>query len=217
MTKLQKIKQTAEYIRKLSINENSGHDWWHIYRTWQLAKQIGKAEKADMFVAEMAVLLHDLGDYKLEPNHKDRTAEKVKKWLDKMDVFGSDKEKILHIVTHMSYNKNVLKTQELSLEGKIAQDADRLDAIGAMGIARCFIYTGANGAVMYDPGMKPRSFKSSEDYQQRHSIGVQHFYEKLLLLKDLMNTKTAKKIALRRHKFMEQYLKQFFAEWVGKC
>jgi len=216
MTKRQIIKKTAEYIKREFSDETSGHDWWHIFRVWQLVKKIGKAERADMFVVEMAALLHDLGDYKLEPDRKDRQEEKVCSWLMKMGVAEKDKAHIVYVVTHISFSKNVVSTQELSLEGKVVQDADRLDAIGAIGITRAMVYTGFRNAPFYVPGTKSRTFRSAKDYQVRHTVGIQHFYEKLLLLKDKMNTKSAKKMAARRHRFMENYLSEFFAEWEGK-
>lgn len=209
------IKQTYIYIRNLFLHEASGHDWWHIYRTLELARRIGKIERANMFIVEMAVLLHDLGDYKLERDYKDRQREKVEIWLKRMRVLNSDQEKILNIVENISFNKNIKSRRKLSLEGKVAQDADRLDAMGAIGIARTFVYTGAKGKPMYNPHLKIKFYKSTKDYQQRHSTGIQHFYEKLLLLKDCINTRTAMKMAVCRHKFIEQYLKEFFMEWKG--
>jgi len=216
MTKRQIIKKTAEYIKRGFSGETSGHDWWHILRAWQLAKKIGKAERADMFVVEMAVLLHDLGDYKLEPDRKDRQEEKICAWLGRMGVAEKDKAHIVYVVTHISFSKNVISTQELSLEGKVVQDADRLDAIGAIGITRAMVYTGFRNMPFYIPGAKPRTFRSAKDYQVRHTVGIQHFYEKLLLLKDKMNTKTAKKMAARRHRFMENYLSEFSRSGKGR-
>jgi len=216
MNKQLLIKKTEQFIKKEFSLEGSGHDWWHIFRVWQIAKRIAKTEKADLFVVEMAALLHDLGDYKLEPDRKDRQAEKVGKWLTQMKVKIQDTDHILHIITHMSYSKNVVSQQELSLEGKVVQDADRLDAIGAIGIARNFVYDGYHGIQMYIPDLKPNTFKSNDDYKQREGVGINHFYEKLLLLKDKMNTKTAKKLASQRHKYMEKFLEEFYAEWEGE-
>ncbi len=214
-SKPQIIKKTAVYIKHTFGGEASGHDWWHIYRVWQTARKIAKSERADGFVVELAALLHDLGDYKLEPDRKDRQAEKTGAWLKKAGVSRTDTDHVLHIVTHMSFSKNVMNTQKLSLEGRIVQDADRLDAIGAIGVMRTFVYAGANDILPYVPGIKPRTFKTESAFRIHEASAVNHFYEKLLLLKNKMNTKTARKMAIRRHKYMEHFLKEFYSEWEG--
>ncbi len=215
MTKRQIIKQTEDFIKKEFSGDRSGHDWWHIWRVWQLAKRIGKAEHADMFVVEMAALLHDLGDYKLEPDRVDRLEEKAGAWLNRMRVAPGDRERILHIVARMSFSKNVIQAQKISLEGKVVQDADRLDAIGAMGVVRCFTYAGAHGIPPYIPGAKPRKISSVEQFRQHEAAAIHHFHEKLLLIKDRLNTKTAKQLARNRHAYMEKFLEEFFSEWEG--
>lgn len=216
MIKSQIIKKTADYLKKSFSNEATGHDWWHIKRVWQMARQIGKMEQADMFVVEMAALLHDLGDYKAEPDRKDRQEEKIGAWLDKMKVCDPDRRLILHIILHMSYSKNLFEHHDLSLEGQIVQDADRLDAMGAIGIVRTFVYASAHHISPYIPGVKPRVFRSIKHYKHHEVSAINHFYEKLLLLKKCMNTKAAKKLAAARHEYMEKFLREFFKEWKGK-
>lgn len=216
MRKEQVIKETYEYIKKIFSSDVSGHDFWHIYRVWNTAKHIAKTEKVDSFVVQMAALLHDLGDYKLEKDHKDRQKEKVSAYLGKIGVLKKDKENILDIVLNMSFSKNVTRRQKLSKEGKIVQDADRLDAMGAIGIARAFVYAGVKGVPMYNPNEKIKFFKSSMHYRRSSGSGVGHFYEKLLKLKKYINTRAGKKMAENRHKFMQDYLKHFFIEWKGE-
>jgi len=189
------IAQTEKYIHSLFKNEASGHDWWHIYRVWNMVKRIAKQEHANSFIVEMAALLHDLGDYKLESDRKDRQKEKVEACLQKVEVSWEDGNNILDIISQMSFSKNFQQHQKLSLEGRVVQDADRLDALGAMGIMRTFLYAGAHGIVGYDPSVKVRKHTSVKSYKTHEASALNHFYEKLLLLKKSMNTKTGKKLA----------------------
>ena len=216
MTKQQVINKTADYIKKKMSGEGSGHDWWHVYRVWQLAITIGKKEKADMFIVELGALLHDIADWKFTGGDEGVGPRLAGEWLRKLKVKESEVEKVEEIIRCASFKGAGVSTRMQTLEGGVVQDADRLDAIGAMGIARAFAYGGHKSREMYNPGIKPKMHKTAADYKKNNSSTINHFYEKLLLLKNLMNTKTAKRIAIKRHRFMEKYLEEFFAEWGGE-
>ena len=205
--------QTEKYIKQHFAGEGTGHDWWHISRVRNLSKQISKEEGGNNFIIEMAALLHDLDDWKLI-DHEDNA--RAKAWLKKMDISETNALKILEIIEQVSFKGAGVETKATSIEAKIVQDADRLDAIGAIGIARTFAYGGNKGRPIYDPEIKPEMHDSFEAYKKTTAPTINHFYEKLLLLQDLLNTKTAKKIAKNRHQFMENFLFQFFNEWEGK-
>lgn len=205
------ISLTEEYVRQELQNDPSGHDWWHIARVTDLAKTIALEEKADLFICEMAALLHDIADEKLNSSEEEGL-KKVRDWLTSIKVDPFSIEKIIEIISTLSF-KGGGQPEMKTLEGKVVQDADRLDAIGAIGIARTFAYAGAKGQLIYDPSLKPRETFTKEEYRNGKSTAINHFYEKLLKLKDGMNTSYAKKIAEERHRFMEEYLAVFFNEW----
>ena len=215
MDKNKIIKQVSDYIKKEFDGDPGGHDWWHIYRVWKMAKKISKKEGGDLFVIELGALLHDIGDWKF---HKDEYAgsKNSRKLLRKLKVDEQIIEHVCDIVDNVSFKGAGVKNEIKTLEGKIVQDADRLDAIGAICIARIFAYGGNTGRVIYDPGTRPKLHNSFGAYKKNKSSGINHFYEKILLLKDRLNTKTARNIAEPRHKFIEAYLKQFFREWEVK-
>ncbi|WP_026477852.1 HD domain-containing protein [Alkaliphilus transvaalensis] len=215
MTKDIIIENTIEYVQSQLAGEGSGHDWWHIHRVYQLTKTIAEEEKADLYISSMAALLHDLADEKLNESEA-LGIEKVKNWLISQSVQEEDIDIIIEIISTISFKGG--NGPSLSrLEAKIVQDADRLDAIGAIGIARCFTYGGYIGSVLHDPSISPRKSMTKKEYRDKSkSTTINHFYEKLLKLKDLMNTKTGKLMAEERHSFMECYLKQFYQEWEGK-
>ncbi|MFD7525579.1 HD domain-containing protein [Paenibacillus chitinolyticus] len=192
-------------------DEPTGHDWWHIHRVTRLAKLIAKKENADEFVCEMAALLHDLVDEKLVDDKK-RETEKLAEWLADNEVPGETIRHILDIIGTLSFQGGT-GTKMSTLEGRIVQDADRIDAIGAIGIARTFVYAGARGSLIYDPQLEPRSEMTAEQYRDGKSTAINHFYEKLLKLKERMNTETGRQLAEERHEFMEQYLVRFYSEW----
>ena len=205
------IENTALWVKKQLENEGTGHDWYHIYRVTKMAKNIAIEENADIFIVLMAALLHDLADDKIVENEK----EGIKNIISYLENQGIEQEKISHIV-------NIIQTisfkggkgEELhSLEARVVQDADRLDAIGAIGIARTFQYGGARNRPIYDHRLPVRQDMSLEEYRNGKSSSIHHFFEKLLLLKDMMNTNTAKTIAKRRHEIMVHYLNEFFDEW----
>lgn len=210
------INKTAKYIEKKLKGEGSGHDWWHVYRVWQIAKKIGKKEKGNLFIIELASLLHDIEDWKFS-NGDDSVGPKLASdWLKKLKVENNIIEKVEKIIKDMSFKGAGVNMPIKTLEGKIVQDADRIDAIGAIGIARTFAYGGYKNREIYNPNIKSKIHKSFKSYKNSNSPTINHFYEKLLLLKNLMNTKSAKKLAKKRHEFMQQYLKQFFTEWDEK-
>lgn len=214
MTQQDVIQKTVEYIKKEFSHDSSGHDWWHIYRVWKNAITISKHEKADSFIVELAALLHDLDDWKFNESG-DETPLRAKAWLDSCSVEPVIAEEVCEIITHISYKGANVENKMKSLEGFIVQDADRLDAIGAIGIGRAFAYGGYKDRPMYDPESKPQLHATFEQYKNSKSATINHFYEKLLLLKDMMNTQTAKRIAEGRHQVMLDFLAQFMNEWEG--
>lgn len=214
MKKLTLVKQTKDYVEQLLKNDSTGHDWWHVYRVWRLAKHIAKQEKnANMFIVELGALLHDVADWKFHNGDDKKGKEIARDWLESLGVLEQDIQDICHIVEHISF-KGAGETNSIkSIEGLIVQDADRLDALGAIGIARTFAYGGYKGRTIYDPTIKPTLHETFEEYKQSNTPSLNHFYEKLFLLKDNMNTKTGKQLAVKRHTFMEIYLKEFYTEW----
>lgn len=205
------LKRTEDYIRNYFENEGSGHDWWHIHRVRKMALNLAESEGGDRFIIEMAALLHDLDDWKLNSGNESKTA----KWLKTMQIDELEAEKILEIIEQVSFKGARVENKAISVEAKIVQDADRLDAIGAIGIARTFAYGGHKSRPIYHPDIKPVMHTDFESYKSNTAPTINHFYEKLLLLKNTLNTVTAIEIAKNRHIFMEMFLAQFFAEWDG--
>ena len=217
MTKEHLIEQTEDYVKKFLQGESSGHDWWHIYRVWKMAYKIAREEKDnDLFVIQIASLLHDIGDWKFNKGKEDIGQKLARIWLEKLNIEEKSIYHVCEIIKDISFKGAGVRTLMKTKEGMIVQDADRLDAIGAIGIARCFAYGGWKGVEIYNPELKPKIHKTFEEYKKAKTTSINHFYEKLLLLKTLMNTKTAKRIAEKRHKFMKRYLNKFFKEWDGK-
>jgi uncharacterized protein len=214
MTQNDIIQQTAEYVKQEFQNDSSGHDWWHIYRVWKNAVNICEHEKADVFIVQLAALLHDLDDWKFNES-EDETPQRAKAWMEKLGLDEQTIGKVCEIVMHISFKGATVENQMNSPEGFIVQDADRLDAIGAIGIGRAFAYGGYKNRMMYDPDSPPQMHVSFEQYKNSKSATINHFYEKLLLLKDKMNTVTAKRIAEQRHEVMLRFLDQFMNEWEG--
>lgn len=210
------ISQTADMLKQKFSEESSGHDWWHIFRVWQNAITIGKKEDANLYVVELAALLHDVADYKFHDGDEKIGGEVAKQWMQEIGVDSETIDAVVDIVNNVSFKggKNSKKMQ--SIEGKVVQDADRLDAIGAIGIARCFAYGGYKGNEMHNPDRKPNLNMSKEEYKNQKGTQINHFYEKLLLLKDLMNTETGKDMANARHEYMLNYLDEFYLEWKGE-
>ncbi|MDG2227642.1 MAG: HD domain-containing protein [Flavobacteriales bacterium] len=208
------IKVTAE-IKAQFEGEGTGHDWWHIIRVVNTAKQIAKEEGANSFIVELSALLHDLGDHKFH-KEKDAAEKLISEMLDNSGVSEKLKNQVLEIVSNVSYKGANVETRPTSLEGKVVQDADRLDAIGAIGIARAFAYGGNKERLLYHPNQPPVVHDDFNAYKNDKGHTINHFYEKLLLLKDRMQTKSGKEMAEERHQYMEGYLKQFYKEWNWK-
>ncbi len=216
MNKENIINQTAEHIKTKLAGEGSGHDWWHIYRVWKNAVHISQHEKVDLFVVELAALLHDIADWKFHNGDDNIGPKMAREWLESLSVEEGFIAHVCDIIKNISFKGANVENKINTIEGLVVQDADRLDAIGAIGIARTFAYGGSKGREMYNPDIKPAIHNSFEEYKNNQSNTVNHFYEKLLLLKDKMNTKTAKDIAKKRHLMMENFLKEFYEEWEGK-
>lgn len=207
------IDRTVEFVRTRMEGDSSGHDWWHVWRVWQNSLFIARSENADRFVTELAALLHDIADWKFHDGDDSIGPETARTWLSGQKVESSVIDHVCEIVATVSFKGAQVETPMATLEGKIVQDADRLEAIGAIGIARCFAFGGAKGRLMHDPDNPPELHASYEDYKKKSGPSINHFYEKLLLLKDRMNTETGLKLATQRHKVLEDFLEQFHAEW----
>ncbi len=206
---LEIIQQTENFVRERFKNEGSGHDWWHIHRVRNMAVFLAENEGGNTFIIELAALLHDLEDWKLSNSKQGET----KKWLESIGLANEKIKYIIEIIEQVSFKGAGVETKAMSIEAKIVQDADRLDAIGAIGIARTFAYGGNKNRLIHDPQVKPQMHDSFSSYKNGDAPTINHFYEKLLLLKERMNTATAKKIAKHRHQVMVNFLKEFFSEW----
>ena len=210
------IEKIEADIKNRLLNESSGHDWWHIKRVLDLAITINKKENKDEFIISMIALLHDLFDEKFAEGD---VSENLRNYLNEMgmidDIDSVALENIIYSVANLGFKGGFNKV-DLSDEGKIVQDADRIDAIGAIGIARCFAYNGKKGNPIYDPEMGIIELKNESEYRNIKRHAINHFYEKLLKLKDSINTNFGKIIAEERTKFMQMFLDEFYAEWDGR-
>lgn len=209
------IRKTEEYVKSVLENAEGGHDRWHIYRVWKVAKKIAETEKVDMFIVELGALLHDIADSKFYNGDEEIGPKKAREFLVSVDVAEEIIIHIENIISNISFKGGKELQKFKSLELDVVQDADRLDAIGAIGIGRAFSYGGFKGRAMYDPNIKPNLNMTKEEYKSSTAPTINHFYEKLLLLKDLMNTESGRKLALKRHQFMEVFLQEFYDEWEG--
>ncbi|MCX7109630.1 MAG: HD domain-containing protein [Proteobacteria bacterium] len=209
------INKTVIYVKQKLEGDGSGHDWWHIQRVWKMAERIAKEESADQLTVQLAALLHDIADWKSHGNNFEIGPKVAREWLETLGVPDPIVNEVAYIVGSVSFKGVGASKPDLSLEGKIVQDADRLDATGAMGIARTFAYGGHNNRLIYDPNIPPITEHTENSYVNNISPSINHFYEKLLLLKNLMNTQTGRKVAENRHVFMEKFLEQFYKEWDG--
>ena len=207
------VDQTAVFVRRQMEGDSSGHDWWHVWRVWQNSLFISRNENADRFVTELAALLHDIADWKFHDGDETAGPKAARVCLSEQSVDEQIIEHVCRIIETVSFKGAGVETPMETLEGKIVQDADRLEAIGAIGIARCFAFGGAKGRLMHDPEDPPELHASFEDYKKKSGPSINHFYEKLLLLKDRMNTETGSQLAAERHKVLEDFLAQFHAEW----
>lgn len=212
------IQNIAAEVRQKFSGEGSWHDWWHIERVWRTSKRIGHEGKANVTIVELAALLHDIADWKFHNGDESVGPRIAREMLTAHSVPENIIDDVCEIIETISFKGASVKTPMRTLEGRVVQDADRLDALGAIGIARAFAYGGHKGRPLHEPNVKPTMHKTKKAYMN-HTQGttINHFYEKLLLLKDRMNTMTARRIAKERHLFMEEYLKEFFKEWKGNA
>ena len=210
------IEKVEKYVKEISYGESTGHDWWHIKRVHDLSIKINEIENNNEFVIKMIALMHDLFDSKFsDGNIRDNLISLMKK-LEIYELINEfDRENIIFSIENLSFKGGFNKV-ELSKEGQIVQDADRIDAIGAIGIARTFAYNGKKGNQIYDPDMGIVEIKSEEEYRNKKRHAINHFYEKLLKIKYTINTKEGKKIADMRTKYMQEFLVEFYDEWNGK-
>ncbi|MGV8981967.1 HD domain-containing protein [Clostridium sp.] len=207
------IDKTKEYVKAKLGGEGTGHDYFHVLRVYKTSIFIGEKENADLFVVGLTALLHDIADWKFNDGNSDIGSKLSREWLESLEVDEDIIKKVTKIIQTMSFKGGTTNSVQEGIDGKVVQDADRLDAIGAIGIARTFAYGGYKERELYNPDIKPQIYTDFEQYKKNNGTTVNHFYEKLLLLKDLMNTEAGKSIAVQRHKFMEDYLEQFYREW----
>lgn len=202
------------FVREQLQHDASGHDWWHVDRVVRLARRLADHVGADSYLCELAALLHDVADYKIAGD-EETGLRRVSTWLDEAQVDSVVSGQVLEIIGTMSFaGGHQLPMQ--TLEGQVVQDADRLDAIGAIGVARAFAYGGSRGRSMYDPDQAPTTYTDKEAYRSSTSSTINHFYEKLLLLKDHMHTHLAQQLAKERHQYLEAFLHEFMEEWQGQ-
>ena len=216
MDKEEIISVVKDYVENKCYNDSTGHDWYHIQRVYKNAMLINKKEKANEFIITIIALMHDLYDHKF---YNGNIEEKLEETLKELEIYEyiskNDIENIIYSCTNLGFSANMDEQKELSIEGNIVQDADRLDAIGAIGIARTFAYGGKSGKAIYNPNNN--ELVNEEEYKKKGSkTSISHFYDKLLKIKDLMNTDTAKIIAQERHQYLENFLQEFIDEWNGK-
>ncbi len=210
------IDKTINYVKQELAHAEAGHDLFHIERVYRTAQTINATEKADALVVALAALLHDIADPKFHGGDEDLGPQKAEAFMQSIGAETDTIQHVILIIQNMSF-KNSFDTERFSSpELQVVQDADRLDAMGAIGIARAFTYGGYKNRLLYDPSIKPVTEHSKESYKNTTAPTINHFYEKLLLLKDLMNTAAGKDLADKRHAFMLNYLEHFFAEWAGE-
>lgn len=210
------INNTILFVRQQLENAEGGHDWFHIERVYKNALLIAKEETCNLQIVQLSALLHDIADSKFHNGDETLGPKIARKFLESQNVSEQDTNHVINIIENISFKGGNFEKKFNSKELDIVQDADRLDAIGAIGIARTFNYGGFKNRALYDPKIAPKLDMSAEEYKNSQAPTINHFYEKLLLLKDKMNTPTAKKIAKQRHLFMENFLSQFYAEWDGE-
>lgn len=210
------IEQTIAFVKQTLEEAEGGHDWWHIYRVWQLSKLIAGTENVSLLVVELGALLHDIADSKFNNGDEEKGPLTALHFLNTLDLKGSVIEHVVHIIRNISFKGGKELRKFSSLELDVVQDADRLDALGAIGIARTFNYGGFMNRELYNPEIPPNLSMTKEEYKNSTAPTLNHFYEKLLLLKDRMNTTTGHQLAKHRHEFIEQFLDEFYAEWNGR-
>ncbi|SHK65386.1 HD domain-containing protein [Chryseobacterium polytrichastri] len=207
------IDNTVEFVKQKLEGAEAGHDWFHIERVWKLSKKIAEDEECNHDVVELSALLHDIADPKFHNGDETLALKVSREFLESQDTPEDVIEQVLFVIKNISFKNRSEVPQNLPIELKIVQDADRIDAIGAIGIGRTFNFGGFKNNLMYHPDIKPQLNMSKDEYKKSNGTTINHFYEKLLLLKDLMNTEKGKKIAEERHDFMLLFLDQFYKEW----
>ena len=211
------IEQTIKYVKEELKGAEAGHDWFHIERVYNNALNLLKSEKAKEQVVILGALLHDIADSKFHNGDETIGPKKANEFMTSIGIEEDVKEHVIKIIENISFKGGNFERKFASKELEVVQDADRLDAIGAIGIARAFQYGGFKNRTIHDPEEKPKFNMTKEEYKKHTGSTVNHFYEKLLLLKDLMNTETGKQIAQNRHEYMQGFLQQFYKEWEGKA
>ncbi|PKF74283.1 HD domain-containing protein [Chryseobacterium sp. PMSZPI] len=207
------INNTVEFVKEKLEGAEAGHDWFHIERVWKLARKIAETEDCDQDVVELSALLHDIADPKFH-NGDETIAPKIsREFLEQQNIPNETIEKVLFVINNISFKNRDQAPQNPPIELKIVQDADRIDAIGAIGVARVFNFGGFKNNPIYNPEIQPNLNMSKDQYKKSNGTTINHFYEKLLLLKDLMNTEEGKKLAVERHDYMLNFLDQFYKEW----
>lgn len=207
------IEKTVEFVKEKLEGAEAGHDWFHIERVWKLSKKIAETEECNHDVVELAALLHDIADPKFHNGDETLALKVSREFLEGENAPEETIEQVLFIIKNISFKNRGEVPQNLPIELKIVQDADRIDAIGAIGIGRTFNFGGFKNNPMYDPNVEPKLNMSKDEYKKSNGTTINHFYEKLLLLKDLMNTEKGKEMAGERHDFMLKFLDQFYREW----
>lgn len=207
------IQKTIAFVKEKLEGAEAGHDWFHIERVWKLSQKIADTEGGNRKVVELAALLHDIADPKFHDGDETLALKISEELMNSLNVSQEVVEQVLFIIKNISFKNRGEIPENPPIELKIVQDADRLDAIGAIGIARTFNFGGFKNNLMYHPEIPPKLNMSKEEYKKNEGTTINHFYEKLLLLKDLMNTNSTKKIAAERHDFMLKFLEQFYKEW----
>ncbi|MFS4416154.1 HD domain-containing protein [Maribacter sp. 2307ULW6-5] len=216
MKDAQLVEETIAFVKETLSDAEGGHDWFHIQRVFKNSMLLAQTEKVDLLVVSLGALLHDIADAKFHNGDESIGPKMAKAFLESMDVPKKTVEHVVHIIEHISFKNSLEKGKKekfSSLELQVVQDADRLDAIGAIGIARAFNYGGFKNRAMHDPNIMPNPNMGKAEYKKSKGPTINHFYEKLLLLKDQMNTATGKQLAEQRHQYMLDFLEQFYAEW----
>ena len=212
---MQPILDTITYVKQELRNAEGGHDWWHIERVWKTAKYIAKTEQVDLLVVELSALLHDIADSKFHDGDESIGPQRARAFLHTLEIEENVINQVIQIIKNISFKGGKEAQTFQSTELDVVQDADRLDALGAIGIARTFNYGGFKNREIYNPTIPSNLNMTKEEYKKSTAPSINHFYEKLLLLQDRMNTATGRAMAAKRHQFMESYLKQFYSEWEG--
>lgn len=207
------IEKTTDFVKSSLNGAEGGHDWWHVHRVLHNTRLICEKEQADLLVCELGALLHDIADPKFHDGDENKGSRIASGFLRDNGVSEPQIFAVVNIIENISFSKTVEQNKPKSLELQIVQDADRLDAMGAIGIARAFNYGGFKNRSIYDPEIPVQRYTTSSQYRNSSAPTINHFYEKLLLLKDLMNTQTGKKMAIERHEYMLEFLDAFFKEW----